>query len=369
MDIKKGSYDLPKVLFGILSIAIMLSASFWIVLPFILSFIWAGMIVIATWPLLLRMERFVGGRRGSAALIMVMMLLVLFALPLILLGNSLAEGSHSVMVWLDSIKTGTLPDGHFLQQLPVVGNKLYAKWHADSSGGTQQLLKKMEPYLAKALPVVLGKLVRVGSLLGHVVLMLVFSGILYTRGEHVVRGLRHFAFRLGNLRGDNAVVLAGQTIKAVAMGIVVTALVQSALGGIGLAACGVGNAVLLTVLMFILCLAQIGPLVVLVPAMAWLFWHGDTTWGSVLVVWGGVVGMLDNVLRPMLIRKGADLPMALILTGVIGGLLAFGMIGLFIGPVILAVSFRLVSAWTHEVVFESHPERKRQGEEGELTQH
>ncbi|HHI2554948.1 AI-2E family transporter YdiK [Klebsiella aerogenes] len=349
MSIKNGSYDLPKIIFGILSIVVMLSASFWIVLPFILSFIWAGMIVIATWPLLLRLERYCGGRRSIAALIMVLLLLVLFALPLVLLGNSLAEGSHSVMAWLNSLKTGALPDGHLLQQVPVVGSRLYEKWHFDSAGGAQSLLKKVEPYLAKVLPVVLGKLVRVGSLLGHVVLMLVFSGILYVRGEHVVRGLRHFAFRLGNQRGDNAVVLGGQTIKAVAMGIVVTALVQSALGGIGLAVCGINNAVLLTVLMFILCLAQVGPLVVLVPAMVWLFWHGDTTWGSVLVVWGGVVGMLDNVLRPMLIRKGADLPMALILTGVIGGLLAFGMIGLFIGPVILAVSFRLVSAWTHEV--------------------
>ncbi|HCM7228887.1 TPA: AI-2E family transporter YdiK [Klebsiella aerogenes] len=349
MCINKGSYDLPKIIFGILSIVVMLSASFWIVLPFILSFIWAGMIVIATWPLLLRLEKYCGGRRSPAALIMVLLLLVLFALPLILLGNSLAEGSHSVMVWLGTLKTGALPDGHMLQQIPLVGSKLYAKWHADSVGGVQPLLAKVEPYLARALPVVLGKLVRVGSLLGHVILMLVFSGILYARGEHVVGGLRHFAYRLGNQRGDNAVVLAGRTIKAVAMGIVVTALVQSALGGVGLAVCGIHNAVLLTVLMFILCLAQIGPLIVLVPAIAWLFLHGDTTWGSVLLVWGGAVGMLDNVLRPMLIRKGADVPMALILTGVIGGLLAFGMIGLFIGPVILAVSFRLVSAWTHEV--------------------
>lgn len=85
--------------------------------------------------------------------------------------------------------------------------------------------------------------------------------------------------------------------------------------------------------MFILCLAQIGPLVVLIPSVAWLFWHGDTTWGGVLLVWGGATGMLDNFLRPALICKGADLPLALILAGVIGGLLAFGMIGLFTGPV------------------------------------
>ena len=128
----------------------------------------------------------------------------------------------------------------------------------------------------------------------------------------------------------------------------VTALVQSVLGGIGLAIAGIPAAVLLAVLMFIFCVAQLGPLPVLVPAIIWLYWSGDTTWGTVLLVWSCVVGTLDNFLRPILIRMGADLPMVLILSGVIGGLLAFGMIGLFIGPVVLAVSYRLLTAWMNE---------------------
>ncbi|MBS0974834.1 AI-2E family transporter, partial [Serratia rubidaea] len=137
-------------------------------------------------------------------------------------------------------------------------------------------------------------------------------------------------------------------IRAVALGVVVTALVQSVLGGIGLAIAGIPAAVLLAVLMFIFCVAQLGPLPVLVPAIIWLYWSGDTTWGTVLLVWSCVVGTLDNFLRPILIRMGADLPMVLILSGVIGGLLAFGMIGLFIGPVVLAVSYRLLTAWMNE---------------------
>jgi len=100
--------------------------------------------------------------------------------------------------------------------------------------------------------------------------------------------------------------------------------------------------------MILTCLVQLGPLIVLVPAIIWLYWSGDTTWGTVLLVWSCIVGTLDNVLRPVLIRMGADLPMILILSGVIGGLIAFGMIGLFIGPVVLAVSYRLVSVWMHE---------------------
>ncbi|MCV3305100.1 AI-2E family transporter, partial [Leclercia adecarboxylata] len=124
---------------------------------------------------------------------------------------------------------------------------------------------------------------------------------------------------------------------------------QSVLGGIGLALAGVPYATLFTVLMLLTCLMQLGPLLVLVPAIVWLYWSGDTTWGTVLLVWSCVVGTMDNVIRPILIRMGADLPLILILSGVIGGLIAFGMIGLFIGPVLLAVSWRLFSAWVHEV--------------------
>lgn len=120
------------------------------------------------------------------------------------------------------------------------------------------------------------------------------------------------------------------------------------LGGIGLAITGVPYAAVLTVVMVLSCLVQLGPLLVLIPSIIWLYWSGDTTWGTVLLVWSCVVGLMDNVIRPMLIRMGADLPMILILSGVIGGLIAFGMIGLFIGPVLLAVSWRLFSVWVQE---------------------
>ena len=125
-------------------------------------------------------------------------------------------------------------------------------------------------------------------------------------------------------------------------------LITGGTSGIGLAIAGIPYATLLTVVMILCCLVQIGPLLVLIPAIIWLYWSGDTTWGTVLVVWSVVVGTLDNVIRPVLIRMGADLPMIVVLSGVIGGLIAFGMIGVFIGPVVLAVSYRLFSAWVNE---------------------
>ena len=133
-----------------------------------------------------------------------------------------------------------------------------------------------------------------------------------------------------------------------ALGVVVTAVAQSVLGGIGLAVAGVPFASLLTALMFILCLAQIGPGLVLIPAVIWMYYAGNALWATVLLVFTIVAGTMDNFLRPFLIRKGADLPLLLILAGVIGGLLATGLLGIFIGPTVLAVGYTLLNAWMDE---------------------
>jgi predicted PurR-regulated permease PerM len=151
--------------------------------------------------------------------------------------------------------------------------------------------------------------------------------------------------RLAGEKGVNAVVLAGQAIRGVALGVVVTALAQSILGGIGLAIAGLPMVAVLTALMFMLCIAQLGPILVLAPAVAWLYWSGENGWGTFLLVWTLVVGSMDNVLRPYLIKKGADLPMLLIFAGVIGGLISFGLVGIFVGPVVLAVGYTLIDAW------------------------
>ena len=132
------------------------------------------------------------------------------------------------------------------------------------------------------------------------------------------------------------------------MGVGVTALVQTLLGGLGLAVAGVPMAGLLAAVMLMLCIAQLGPALVLFPAVGWLFWTGQSAWGTVLLAWSVVVSTLDNVLRPVLIRRGADLPLLLIFAGVIGGMIGFGLIGIFVGPVVLAVTYTLLEAWIDE---------------------
>ncbi len=298
--------DLLQILLSVLFISVMIIACLWIVRPFVLGFAWAGTVVLSTWPVMLKLQRLLWGKRSLAVLVMTFLLLMLFVIPVALLVNSLVD-----------------------------------------SGGSA-IMAKIRPYIGTTTTWFLGQAVHIGRFLMHCGLMLLFSVLLYAKGETLGKGIRHFAFRLAGNRGDAAVLLAAQAIRAVALGVVVTALVQSVLGGLGLAVAGIPNATLLTVLMMLCCLVQIGPLLVLIPSIIWLYWSGDTTWGTVLLVWSCIVGTIDNFIRPVLIRMGADLPMILILSGVIGGLIAFGMIGLFIGPVVLAVSYRLISVWMHE---------------------
>jgi predicted PurR-regulated permease PerM len=156
------------------------------------------------------------------------------------------------------------------------------------------------------------------------------------------------ARRIGGDRGESVVILASKAIRGVAIGVVVTALTQAVLGGIGLAVAGVPYAAVFTAAMFMLAVAQIGVGPVMICAVIWLFWKGETGWGTALLVWSVLVMVLDNVLRPMLIKRGVDLPMLLILVGVIGGLIGFGLVGIFVGPIVLAVTYTLVAAWSAE---------------------
>ena len=173
----------------------------------------------------------------------------------------------------------------------------------------------------------------------------IISAILYAKGETASTGVLKFARRLAGQHGEEAVVLAAKAVRGVALGIVVTAIIQSFIGGIGLAVVGVPAAALLTAVMFILCLAQVGPGLVLIPAVIWLYWAHGALWGTVLLAFTVVAATVDNFIRPFLIKKGADLSLILIITGVIGGLIAFGIIGLFIGPVVLAVTYTLLKVW------------------------
>jgi predicted PurR-regulated permease PerM len=219
------------------------------------------------------------------------------------------------------------------------------EWHTIAAGGPAALAAAVQPYAVSAAAWALAATGGVGRTFVLVLVTLILVAILYAQGESAARGALAFAHRLGGDTGERTLRLAGQAIRSVALGVVVTAVVQSLLAGVGLWACGVPHAGLLAALAFIFGVAQVGPMPVLLPSVAWLYWTGSTGWAIALLIWSLPVGALDNVLRPILIRRGVQLPMLLIIGGVIGGLISFGVVGLFVGPVVLAATFTLAKEW------------------------
>jgi predicted PurR-regulated permease PerM len=236
-----------------------------------------------------------------------------------------------------------------VENVPLVGQKIAGEWQKLAATSREELVAEATPYARTVARWLAGQAGGFGLMVVHLLLTIVITAILYATGEHAARGVRRFAHRLAEARGEDSVVLAGQAIRAVALGVVVTAIAQSTAAGLGLAIAGIPYAGVLTAIIFILCIAQLGPLLVLVPAVAWLYWSGDAVWGTVLLVWTVLVGAMDNVLRPILIKRGADLPLLLIFAGVIGGLISLGIIGLFVGPVVLAVTYRLLESWIADI--------------------
>ena len=306
------------------------------------------MIVIATWPLMLKLQSRVR-HRSIAVSAMSLSMLVVFIAPVLLMINTLAEHSDTIARWGHTLATAPLPlPPAWVHDIPLIGDEIAAAWTAIAEAGKGELAARITPYADDAAKWLARLAGGVGLLVMQLVLTLVISVILYVNGETARNMLVAFGRRLTSDAGERVVLLAGAAIRAVAFGVVGTALAQTLLAGIGLAAAGVPLAGFLTALILLFCIAQVGPMIVLIPAVIWVFWNGDTGWGIALLVWTVIVGTMDNVLRPFLIRKGADLPLLLIFAGVIGGLIAFGIIGLFVGPVVLAVAYTLLSEWLEE---------------------
>ena len=343
------SRDIVRISLSVLVIGLLILACLWVLQPFLAAIVWAGMLVIATWPILIALQARLGGRRWLAVGLMTLAILVVLVVPLVLAVSTIAQHADDIAAWAKNLlSTGLPPPPGWVEKIPLAGREIAKEWTRLATSSHEELAATISPYVRGVIEWVVGSVGGAGRTLLHLLLVIVITVILYSTGETAAEGIRRFARRLAGERGDGAVVLAGQAIRAVALGVVVTAMVQSAASGVALAACGLPYAILLTAVIFMLCIAQLGPMLVLLPAAGWLYWSGDPVRGTILLVCTIVVGVLDNVLRPMLIRRGADLPLLLILAGVIGGLISFGIIGLFVGPVMLAVTYRLLGSWIAE---------------------
>jgi predicted PurR-regulated permease PerM len=342
-----SSRDPARAIFAGVFIAGMIVGTFWILSPFLPAAIWAATIVIATWPLMLRAQGFLWGRRGLAVMAMTVLLLLCFIVPLVVALSTILTNLDEITGWFQSIAAWSLPSPPpWVSRLPLAGPKLAARWAAAAAASPDEMSARLAPYGREIAGWVIGAIGNLGLLLVQFLLVVLFASILYASGETAAESFRRFARRLAGPRGEHSARLAVGAIRGVALGIVVTALVQTALAASGLYVVGVPFALVLTAIIFVLCIAQLGPALVLLAAVVWTYWNSGTGPGTALLVWSVFVSAIDNVLRPVLIKRGADLPLLIVFLGVIGGLFAFGIIGIFIGPVVLAVSYSLLDDWT-----------------------
>lgn len=338
--------DITRTTLSVLFIGIFITSCIWILRPFLTSIIWATIIVIATWPVLPRLQERLLGRRGLAVAVMTVLLLLVIVVPLTLATAAIAGKADEIAARIKSLSALTLPPPpQWVESIPVAGSRLAEQWRYYAALTPEELAALVTPYARTAMNWFLDKAGSIAGMMLQFLLTVIISAIMYAGGESAAAGVIAFARRLAGQRGEEVAVLAAKAIRSVALGIVVTALIQTAIAGTGLFVSGLPAAALLTAVVFMLCLAQLGPILVMVPSVIWLYWKGDPLWGTVLLIFTIVSGCIDNFIRPILIKKGVDMPLVMIFAGVIGGLIAFGVVGLFIGPVVLAVTYTLLKAW------------------------
>jgi predicted PurR-regulated permease PerM len=342
--------DLTRTTLALLFIAALIGGSLWILKPFLPATIWAAMLAIATWPLLQNLQSRLGGSRALAVSVITVAILIIFVMPFWLAIGTIVRHSTQIIGWTENLAaTGLPPPPSWLDDIPLLGSGAAHLWRDIANDDLPELLRKGRPYAGMITSWFIEAMGGLGSVLVQFLLTVAILAIMYARGESAAMTARRFGARLAGRRGEEAVVLAGQAVRGVALGVVVTAFIQSGIGAFGLFLAGVPLAGMLSAVMFMLCVAQLGPGLVLLPAVVWEFTAGDIGWAIFLTAITIAAITIDNFIRPILIRRGVHLPLLLILGGVIGGLIAFGLIGIFLGPMILAVAYTLFRSWLSEV--------------------
>jgi predicted PurR-regulated permease PerM len=314
-----------------------------IVGPFLTVALWSIVLTVALYPAFDWLARHTGSRKLAAALVTLPCLVVIIG-PVTWLGISAAGGAGWLVKALDTGALSLPAPVESIKTWPLVGEQLYAWWEAatiNTSTFLIELAPKLKPVGSKLLEVLEGA----GRTLLEFLAAVVLTGFLFSPAPKLVASLNPLLRRVLSDRGEEMMDLAGATIRNVARGVVGVALLQSALGGIGLWAIGVPAAGFLTFLSLVLGVIQIGPSIVFVPIIIWCWMTRDATTAFFFTTYMLPVSLLDNILRPILMTQGLVTPMPVIVVGVIGGTLAYGLIGLFLGPIMLSVAWALLAAW------------------------
>ena len=339
-----------RLLVQILLLAL-LGAALWVMAPFISALLWGAILAYASWPLMRLVTRLCGGRETLAASFLTTLWLLLVALPLVWLGFNLADHVRDATAFIRDVQVDGLPDAPaWLGSVPFVGERLVGYWNSIDQQGAA-LLATVKPYLGQVGNWLLARSAQIGSGIVELILSLVFVFFFYRDGPRLSAFVLRLLERLVGERGNYYLDLVAGTVQRVVNGVIGTAAAQGLLALIGFLIAGVPGALVLGLVTFMLSLIPMGPPLAWIPATAWLAWQGEYGMAIFLGIWGTfIISGVDNVLKPYLISRGGDLPLVIVLLGVFGGLLAFGFIGLFIGPTLLAVGYSLLVDWSNHSI-------------------
>lgn len=329
---------------------------YWAVLliqPFVPIAIWSAVLTVALYPVFEWMARGLGGRRRLAAALLTILSLLIVIGPAAWLGLGLIESLRTISERLDLSTLSVPPPPHRIREWPLIGEPIYQFWELASSN-IREALAKIAPQLKPVGSTLLHIAANAGTGVLQFIIAIVVAGFLFAPGPALVDSMKMLSHRLASHRGEAFVELAGATIRSVSRGVVGISVLQALLAGLGLVVAGVPAASLITSAVLILGIIQIGPSIVIIPVIIWVWTAMDTTTALLFTAYMIPVNLMDNVLRPIVMGRGLTTPTLVILIGVIGGTIAHGISGLFLGPIVLAVIWELAAAWIGERKAESN---------------
>jgi predicted PurR-regulated permease PerM len=334
----------PVALFCLLLLAV---GCYLVLRPFLSALLWGIILAISTWPLHVRLTHLLGGRTGLSATILTLAAVSVLVIPLIFLVLNLSDNVQELAATIRQWRIdGLPPPPPWVETVPIVGVRLHRFWvDAADSGATAAAA--LAPYLQTGGRRILGFGASLGGGIVHICISLIIAFVFYRNGRQVAAVLDSVLERLAGREGARLEAVAAGTLKGVVYGIIGTNLVEAVLAAIGFQIAGVPGPLLLGLFCFFLTLIPAGPTVIWLPAVLWLFAIGETGWAIFLIAWNIVVfGVIEALLRTVLVSRGSELPMVLILLGLFGGLLTFGFLGLFLGPCLLALGYTLIGEWS-----------------------
>jgi predicted PurR-regulated permease PerM len=325
-------------------LALLVIWTFVLIRPFVPILVWSAVLAVAFYPVFTWLAKFLGGRPRTAAAILTMISLGIVIGPATWLGLSAVDGVRELAGELNAGDLVVPSPPEKIKDWPLIGPQLYEFWNQASSN-IRAVLREVVPYLKP----LAGTMLAFAGDAGVGTLKFLFSvavaGFLFPYGPQLVSTGRDFLSRIVPEQSEHFLELAGATIRAVSQGVIGVAVIQSLLAGIGFKLAGIHGAGLLAFVVMLLAILQIGAAIVLLPVIIWIWADKDFTTALLLTLFLAIVGVLDNVLKPLVMGRGLTTPTLVILVGVIGGTLAHGIIGLFIGPIILSLAWELTVAW------------------------